>query len=294
MRLRFVDILRGVARGRPAAPVPSPAPSPPPPPSSAGESPDDALQEHVRYAIGIARSYLEQLNSAGISPDGARILELGPGSDFGPALILASHGAQVTIADRFMADQNADHHRRLNARLLESWPGPNEAIRRAVEADSYDGVLTLVNAEIERLPSPDGSFDIVLSNAVLEHVVDLPSACAALFRVTSPGGLNSHQVDFRDHRDFERPLEYLLGASDDFEPTSTWPGQFGGRRRPAEVERLFAEAGFVIEAMEINGQASAGYLDDFMPRLTTSASPYRTWSRADLTAVGALFRLRKS
>ena len=287
MRLQFVDILRGALRGRPAAPEPSPAPAP------AGEPPDDALQEHVRYAVGIAQNYLQQLDDAGISRERARILELGPGSDFGPALILASHGAEVTIADRFMADQNADHHRRLNARLLESWPGPNEAIRRAVEAERYDGVLTLVNAEVERLPCPDGSFDIVLSNAVLEHVVDLPTACEALFRVTAPGGVNSHQVDFRDHRDFGRPLEYLLGESDHFEPTSTWPGQYGSRRRPIEVERLFAEAGFVIEAVEINGRASASYLDDFMPRLTTSASPYRTWSRADLTALGALFRLRR-
>jgi SAM-dependent methyltransferase len=53
-------------------------------------------------------------------------------------------------------------------------------------------------------------FDVTLSNAVLEHVFDPLRAAVNLHRVTAPGGIGFHQVDFRDHRDFTRPLEYLL------------------------------------------------------------------------------------
>lgn len=48
---------------------------------------------------------------------------------------------------------------------------------------SYDGL---------HLPFPDAHFDIVLSNAVLEHVEDCPAVAAELARVTRPGGLSYH------------------------------------------------------------------------------------------------------
>ncbi len=257
------------------------------------EPPEDALQEHVRYAMGLAASYLGQLEQAGCSLRGLRVLELGPGSDFGPALILASHGAKVTIADRFMDKQDQDHHRALNARLLQTWDGPNQAIRRAVEVGGYDGVLTLLDCDAENLACPDRSFDLVLSNAVFEHVVGAQAACRQLFRVTAVGGAHFHQIDLRDHRDFARPLEYLLSNTDDFEPSAQWPGQYGSRRRQRDYARLFLDAGFIIETETTNGVAEAAYLEDFIARLLASASPYRDVDRADLSKLGALFHLSR-
>ncbi|MEI9982836.1 MAG: hypothetical protein WDN69_06250 [Aliidongia sp.] len=56
----------------------------------------------VDYAVTIARFYIEMLQRRGLRLDGASILELGPGADFGAALALAGHGARVTLADRFL------------------------------------------------------------------------------------------------------------------------------------------------------------------------------------------------
>lgn len=44
----------------------------------------------------------------------------------------------------------------------------------------------------DRLPFKDGSFDVVCSNAVLEHVSDIDGLCAEISRVTSKQGLSYH------------------------------------------------------------------------------------------------------
>ncbi len=57
---------------------------------------------------------------------------------------------------------------------------------RAVEAaERADGVAL---GEGERLPFADDSFDFILSNEVLEHVVDDRACAAEMVRVTRPGG----------------------------------------------------------------------------------------------------------
>lgn len=43
-----------------------------------------------------------------------------------------------------------------------------------------------------RMPFPDGSFDLVMSNATLEHVHDLGTFFSECARVTSPGGIAYH------------------------------------------------------------------------------------------------------
>jgi SAM-dependent methyltransferase len=43
-------------------------------------------------------------------------------------------------------------------------------------------------ADAERIPYPDGSFDLVVGHAVLHHIPDVPAALREVLRVLKPGG----------------------------------------------------------------------------------------------------------
>jgi SAM-dependent methyltransferase len=65
-----------------------------------------------------------------------------------------------------------------------------EMLARARAAASEMGVAhaEFVEAEAERLPFPDESFDVVISNGVIDLIPDKDAVFAELFRVLAPGG----------------------------------------------------------------------------------------------------------
>ncbi len=60
------------------------------------------------------------------------------------------------------------------------------AVRQAVDARAYCRAARL---EEGRLPFAEGYFSSIISNCVLEHVIDLSGTLDELFRVLKPGGL---------------------------------------------------------------------------------------------------------
>lgn len=77
-----------------------------------------------------------------------------------------------------------------------------QSIRRALESpDERDGGITLSY----RVPWDDprviaeNSVDVIISHAVLEHVADVRKTYRTLYRWLKPGGVMSHQIDFRSH-----------------------------------------------------------------------------------------------
>jgi ubiquinone/menaquinone biosynthesis C-methylase UbiE len=65
-------------------------------------------------------------------------------------------------------------------------PGMLEALRQ--NAQSIGLEVATAQADAERLPFEDASFDLVLGHAVLHHIPDLPRAFAEFERVLRPGG----------------------------------------------------------------------------------------------------------
>jgi ubiquinone/menaquinone biosynthesis C-methylase UbiE len=55
-------------------------------------------------------------------------------------------------------------------------------------AQRLDLDVSTVPADAERLPFPDGSFELVLGHAILHHIPDLPRAFAEFERILAPGG----------------------------------------------------------------------------------------------------------
>ncbi|HEX6980167.1 MAG TPA: methyltransferase domain-containing protein [Alphaproteobacteria bacterium] len=154
------------------------------------ERPDIAAA--AAYALQVIGVYDSYLSERGISWAGASILELGPGRDFAPQILMVDRGATVTVADRFLATWDPAYHPALY-REVRAQVGASPALDRVIEQGGYDGVITTVGEPAESMPSiADGSFDIVFSNAVLEHVYDIRAVARELRRVSKPGAIHSH------------------------------------------------------------------------------------------------------
>src|SRR5262245_38597033 len=118
---------------------------------------DDVYLDHETWI----RPALEQLGDV----SGLRVLDYGCGHAMA-GIVLARRGARVTAFD-LSAGYLAEAHRRATA----------------------NGVaLDLVQADGERLPFADATFDRIWGNAILHHL-DLTIAALELRRVLRPGGI---------------------------------------------------------------------------------------------------------
>jgi SAM-dependent methyltransferase len=165
-----------------------------------------------------------------------------------------------------------------------------------IDAGGYpETVLRRWATPLEQIPVPADSVDVIVSNAVIEHLYELRQAFAQLYRITRPGGFGLHQVDHRDHRDFSRPLEHLLLSEEEFEVAfARCHGECGNRYRPEEVDALFRDAMF--EVIDFTGDVvgEPDYLKQFLPRLRrASRSRYRNRTAEELRIVSGFFRVRK-
>jgi SAM-dependent methyltransferase len=175
------------------------------------------------------------------------------------------------------------------------WGDATMPIANCLDALSAAKVVRVIAAPAENLwEVSTGSIDIVFSNAVLEHTESPAGMARELHRITRSGGYGIHQVDFRDHRDFSRPLEYLLLGADDFERMfAERHGECGRQIRHYEMRELFEEAGFKVAGFDANWIAKDGYLDDFLPRLQASQSAYCDVPRSELRTISGRFFLQK-
>jgi arsenite methyltransferase len=70
---------------------------------------------------------------------------------------------------------------------IDMTPGMLDRARRAAREMNAANV-TFVEGEAERLPFDDASFDVVISNGVIDLIPDKDAAFAELHRVLVPGG----------------------------------------------------------------------------------------------------------
>jgi SAM-dependent methyltransferase len=165
-----------------------------------------------------------------------------------------------------------------------------------LSAGAYrDEVIERISCPLEAIPMLSDTVDCVVSTAVLEHVFDVERSFAQLLRITRPGGFGLHQVDFRDHRDFNRPLEYLLLSENEFQNMfAACHAECGNRYRANEFADAIRAAGFEILGLHGTAISAPEYLADFLPRLrAASVSRYRDTATEDLHVLSGFFKIRK-
>ena len=126
-----------------------------------------------------SREVRAKLEALGPLPEEARVLEVGSGA----------HGLIFFFdaAERVGIDPLADHYRT----LFPAWQGR----ARTIAADG------------ERLPFPDGSFNVVLCDNVVDHAEDPRAIIVEMARVLAPGGLLYFTVNVH------HPFYHLAGSA---------------------------------------------------------------------------------
>jgi len=266
------------------------------------DSSPEAIQRDVDYAINNAHFWLNLLPNDGEFLKGKKVLEIGPGLNFGAMLILACHGAEVMVADRFLPPWDPGYHPKfydlLKKTCANQWPSLGlSPLDIVISQGKYPSkVISLYSCSLEKISVvPDTTLDIVLSNAVLEHIYDLKSAFYHLARITKPGGFGIHMVDFRDHRDFSRPLEYLIMREVKFYGRfKAKQGEIGNRYRPQEMQELLELAGFEVREFVPYIFTDEDYLTEFLERLRQAReSRYHDYPAEDLRCLGGRFILAR-
>ena len=101
--------------------------------------------------------------------------------------------------------------------------------------------VEFLRGEIENIPLPDNSVDVIISNCVINLSADKPRVLREAFRVLRPGGRFAVSDVIRRRDDIPEALARDVEA---------WVGCIAGALHEDEYKRLLGEAGFTSIAIE--------------------------------------------
>ena len=211
-----------------------------------------SAEEGLDYVLSVFADYLEAGGLTIADLRGMSVLEVGPGDNLGVAACFAAAGARrVVCIDRFDTARDEQKNRAVYRLLACSGRAPAELDFRDVITPVGELISPIiehrVGLAIEKAVSElqPGSFDLIVSRAVLEHVSNLEQAWASMDALLTSGGLALHKVDFRNHGLYAslHPLRFLTV------PTGVWrwvsaPDPTLNRRRVSTYEQLAGGAGY--------------------------------------------------
>lgn len=205
---------------------------------------------------------------------GRRVLVIGVGSTFGFALLLLAMGARrVVCIDPFLRDTEREAEARFADHLVATmeWPAARaraaahvERARSAafdhsflVDGDAIRFHQVALELEGGALDS-EGRFDLIISNAVLEHLRDIDAAMRRFKQLLAPGGGMAHAFGFMNHSLFERVhSQHYLTFSPLMWRLMTSNGSPPNRASLSHFRRAVAAAGLPGVTFSIESRYSA-------------------------------------
>jgi hypothetical protein len=197
---------------------------------------------NAEYARGVFDSHFERVRSTWTP--GQTILELGPGDSLATALFGKARGAgRIWLVDTgAWASRDVSAYQRITDGTA---PPPRfESLEQLLD---WSGSTYLVEGLRSLARIPDASVHLSFSQAVLEHVRrhEFDATLRELYRVATPGGITSHQIDLRDH--LASSLNSLRFSRERWEsPLFADSGFYTNRLRKPQIIESFRSAGFEI------------------------------------------------
>lgn len=201
-------------------------------------------------------------------PQGRSICEIGPGDFLTSGMAMLAAGAtSYTAIDRFAGDYSRVEGKEWYAGIQAAWPRmyPDLPWPTWLDADrfpeGYPDRVTSSSMPIESIADM-GTFDIVCSFQVGEHVSDIEEFAHSTATLLNSSGVAVHRIDFGPHgawRAYQDPLTFLRVP----EPLWHAMGSARGipnRRRACEVEAAFRAAGLCVTLTEVE-RFSASAMD---------------------------------
>jgi len=202
------------------------------------ERPYEVTVEEMYGPSELSKDEMDALLDRSLSPRGPDML-----FDLAGALGLSAHSRVLDVGCRD-GRHMVELVRRFGWRTFGVEPVRANLDRRKMviggEPAETVGRLHFAQGRIERLPFPDGSFNLVWARDMLIHVPDLAGALAECRRVLSPDG---------------RLVVYAMFATPWLEPGEAarlWPplAALPASADPAHFERCVAAAGLAIERQD--------------------------------------------
>ena len=184
---------------------------------AAGDLATRSGARHAALDVEASLAYIERLHGDYLAYGGRErfagtVAEIGPGDNFGVALLLLGGGADAVHAiDRYRPRRDAAAQARIYQALAgrhdlaACFDGPPS--ERAIRGLTYHPG----RAAESFFRETEITFDAVLSRAVLEHLYDPLAALDDMAARLNPGGIMVHRIDLRDHGMFagRHPLTFL-------------------------------------------------------------------------------------
>lgn len=215
-------------------------------------------ESDVETAVEYAQVVVDRIEGlGGIEWTGKRVLEIGPGSDLAGGAVMLHRGAiSYHAVDAF------DNRRDVDPRL---WQRLGERLDTTID----EAELRFTLATFPSLGELDGEYDLIVSNATLEHIPSIPELFEALARFTRPGCAMVHHIDAQTHmrgiREWD-PLNILRYPDSVYDRLLSFPGS-PNRLRAGDYEEAATAAGWTGARIVPGRMADPDYVRKAQPRL---------------------------
>ncbi len=180
-----------------------------------------SIEQSLLYIKNVFNDYLKYGKITTDDLKGKIILELGPGDNFGIALLFLTFGAKkVYLLDKFFSERD-------NIQQLKIYKVLRDTLSDEAKI-SFDTCITLDDNEVKinsdkleyiygygiedsKQIFKNNSFDIIVSRAVIQEISKTKKAFKVMHSNLRTGGFMLHKIDLRDYGMFTKFKNHQLG-----------------------------------------------------------------------------------